>query len=202
VTREFHVEDRRRPESDAREWDAAIALIAARQHGVISRVQLIRIGLTPWAIRGRIRAGRLHPIHRGVYAVGHPNVSREGRYLAAVLASGEGAVLSHRSAADLWELRAAKGDEIDVIATTHRRGDRSIRIHRNALDPRDTMTRNGIRVTRPLRTLLDHAACVTDKIARAGDRQSGLRDSYAILWFCSGIGRGWGCPTASGGCSA
>jgi hypothetical protein len=78
--------------------------------------------LTRHEIGDRIRAGRLHPIHQGVYAVGHRRFSREGRYRAALLFAGEGAVLSHRSAADLWELRASNESEIDVTVPTDRRG--------------------------------------------------------------------------------
>src|SRR3954453_20787193 len=123
MRRGFHLEPHIAAERESRALDAAIATLATRQHGVISREQLEGIGLTRHEIGDRIRAKRLHPLHRGVYAVGHRKVSREGRYLAAVLASGEGAVLSHCSAADLWELRATKEREIDVIARTHRRGD-------------------------------------------------------------------------------
>jgi very-short-patch-repair endonuclease len=83
--------------------------------------------------------------------------------LAAVLAAGDGAALSHRAAADLWELRASREPDIDVIAPTHRRGDAVVRIHRDTLDGSETMTRNGIRVTKPLRTLLDLAACIKDE---------------------------------------
>jgi very-short-patch-repair endonuclease len=148
--------------------DLVLARIAARQEGVISRAQLAEIGFTRHEIRHLIRIGRLHRLHRGVYAVGHRNVSREGRYLAAVLACSEGAVLSHRAAADLWELRTSKEDEIDVTVPRDRRGDKTIRIHRDKLDPGDTMTRNGIRVTKPLRTLLDLAALVPqDQLERA-----------------------------------
>src|SRR4051794_21640510 len=93
-------------ERRSRVLDRAIAALAARQHGVVERMQLLRIGLTRHEIGERIRAGRLHPLHRGVYAVGHRRLSRQGRYLAAVLACGDGAVLSHCAAADLWELRA------------------------------------------------------------------------------------------------
>src|SRR4029453_17902165 len=75
--------------------DAAIARIAARQHGVLSTAQLRACGLSSSAIGDRTGAGRLHRIHRGVYAVGHPNLSYEGGWMAAILACGEGAVLSH-----------------------------------------------------------------------------------------------------------
>src|SRR4051794_12294500 len=126
-------------------------------------MQLERIGLSRHEIGDRVRAGRLHPLHRGIYAVGHRSLSREGRYLAAVLFAGEGAALSHCSAADLWELRASREPDIDVTAPMHRRGDASVRIRQNDLDPRDTMTRAGIRVTKPLRTILDLAAAIDDE---------------------------------------
>jgi predicted transcriptional regulator of viral defense system len=84
--------------------DARVAAIAARQHGLITLTQLIQAGIRRSALSRRVGAGRLHRIHRGVYAVGHPGLSREGRWMAAVLACGDGAALSHRSAAELWDL--------------------------------------------------------------------------------------------------
>src|SRR2546422_13155 len=87
----------------------ALATLAAQQHGVVSTTQLRQLGLDRAAANRRATAGLLHPLHRGVYAVGHASVSIRGRYLAAVLACGPGAVLSHRSAADLWGLRAGSG---------------------------------------------------------------------------------------------
>jgi hypothetical protein len=90
---------------DALGLDAAIAMLAAHQHGVVSRGQLRELDCSRHAIDRRVRAGRLHPLHRGVYAVGHPKISREGHWMAAVLACGEDAVLSHRSAAALWGIR-------------------------------------------------------------------------------------------------
>ena len=163
MPREFHVNRAIDVQRESRAWDAAIAALAARQHGVVGYDQLRRIGLGREAIQWRIDTGRLHPLHRGVYAVGHPEVSREGRYLAAVLAAGAGAVLSHRAAAHLWELRTSKEEEIDVIAPTHRRGDAILVVHAHALRGSETMTRHGIRVTKPLRTLLDLAAAIDDE---------------------------------------
>src|SRR6476620_10387924 len=74
--------------------DVVIALVAERQHGVVTHRQLADTGLTRAAISKRARSGRLHRVYRGVYAVGHAGLSREGRWMAAVLACGEGAVLS------------------------------------------------------------------------------------------------------------
>src|SRR4051812_18754498 len=86
--------------------DRPIAALAARQHGVVARGQLRGLGYKETAIANRVAAGRLHRIHRGVYAVGHPLLSARGRWMAATLAGGRGAVLSHAAAAALWELRA------------------------------------------------------------------------------------------------
>ena len=94
-----------RGQGSSRSCDREIAWIAARQHGVAARVQLTELGLGDGAVDHRVARGLLHPVHRGVYAVGHPVLSRHGAWLAAVLAVGEGAVLSHRSAAALWGIR-------------------------------------------------------------------------------------------------
>jgi predicted transcriptional regulator of viral defense system len=82
--------------------DEVIAVIAARQHGVVAIRQAVGAGVSVDSVLRRARAGRLHRIHRGVYAVGHPGLSIGGRWTAAVLACGEGAVLSHAAAAALW----------------------------------------------------------------------------------------------------
>src|SRR5258708_1957313 len=87
--------------SFAHALDRAVAALAARQHGVVSRRQLLDMGTGRRAIDLRIERGWLHRVHRGVYAVGHPQITREGHWLAAVLACGSDAVLSHRSAAAL-----------------------------------------------------------------------------------------------------
>src|SRR5215212_2302837 len=84
--------------------ERALAALAARQYGVVSGAQLQALGVDRNAIAYRVRIGRLHRVHRGVFAVGHGALTRNGRLLAAVLACGDGAVLSHRSAARLWDL--------------------------------------------------------------------------------------------------
>jgi hypothetical protein len=88
-----------------RGWDGRIAELAEGQHGVVGRGQLLGMGLDDNAVDRRLLLGRLHLVHAGVYAVGHGVVSREGRWMAAVLACGERAVLSHHSAAALWGIR-------------------------------------------------------------------------------------------------
>lgn len=137
-------------------------MLAARQHGVASRAQLTELGLSADAINRRIRAGRLHPVHRGVFAVGHPRITTWGRWMAALLACGPEAVLSHQTAASLWGLLAASRSTIDVTVPGRRRRRRpGIRLHQpRALDAADRTFREGFRVTTVARTLLDLAAVV------------------------------------------
>src|SRR5215212_8346690 len=137
--------------------DQVIARIAARQHGVISYEQLLWAGLSPSGVSRRVQAGRLHRINRGVYAVGHPRVTIEGQWMAAVLACGAGAALSHRSAAELWDLLPARRGavEVSVPVPGGRRHQRGIRLHRCPSLPSDTTRRKGIAVTNPARTIQD-----------------------------------------------
>src|SRR3954452_7969265 len=172
MAREIHLEHHIGAQRESRTMDLALAALAARQHGVVGHEQLERIGFGRRAIARRVEAGRLHPIHRGVYAVGHRRLSREGRYLAAVLFVGERAVLSHCAAADLWELRATKRPHIDVIAPRHRRGDPIVAVHAHALSSHDATTRHGIPVTTPLRTLLDLAAVIDERELERTIRQA------------------------------
>jgi very-short-patch-repair endonuclease len=142
----------------ARSFDALIAALADRQHGVVSRGQLTRLGLGRGAIDHRLECGRLHFVHRGVYAVGHRVLSKEARWLAAVLAAGRGAVLSHRSAAALWGIRHTTSGIVDVTASHTLRPRAGFRPHR-AHPPEDEVTEHdGIPTTTPPRTLLDLAA--------------------------------------------
>jgi very-short-patch-repair endonuclease len=106
----------------------------------------------------RIAKGRLHRLWRGVYAVGRPNVTRYGQWMAAVLACGPAAVLSHDSAAALWEIRRdASGLEVSVV-TSAKRDPEGITVHRRrALRPDEVTTHRGIPVTSPIRTLIDVA---------------------------------------------
>jgi very-short-patch-repair endonuclease len=139
----------------------AVADLAIRQWGVVSAEQLYALGLTPAAVTRRVQAGRLHRLFRGVYAVGHDRLRREGRFLAAVLACGDGAVLSHLSAAAHWELLRTEGTAVDVTARRGRRGVSGIRLHRSrSLDDKDTTNRDGIPVTTLARTLLDLAGTI------------------------------------------
>ena len=141
------------------EREKAIATLAAAQGGSISRLQLICLGLPAKAIDARVRDGRLYVIHRGVYAVGHPHLGRAGRLHAALLATGPGSALSHRTGASLWEMRPTLRARVEVTAIRGgRSGDARLHVHRvRALDPRDITVHEGFTVTTPARTLLDLA---------------------------------------------
>src|SRR4051794_26434919 len=92
-------------------------VLAERQHGVVSRQQLLDAGLSRRGIQHRLKRGRIHSVESGVYAVGRPALTREGRWMAAVLACGPGAMLSHRSAAALWGI-GEEGGAIEVTVRT------------------------------------------------------------------------------------
>lgn len=158
--------------------DQDIAELAARQHGVVARRRLLAMGLSRQAVDKRVRAGRLHRVHRGVYAVGHRRVTFEGTLFAAVLACGEGAVVSHTSAAVLHRLR--NGRQRVVHVTVPGRGGRATRrgmvIHRSAIEPQETGTIDAIPVTSPARTVLDLADTVTRReLERTMDEADYLR---------------------------
>ncbi len=123
----------------------------------------------------RVQSGRLHRIHRGVFAVGHKRLTNEGIWLAAVLACGDGAALSHRSAAALWKLLPASRGIVDITVpgTGGRRKRRGIRLHRSpSLTPAATVRRNGIAVTTPARTLADLRRVSTPEEFRNARRQA------------------------------
>lgn len=149
--------------------DLVIAQLAARQHGVVARRQLLAHGLTRALVEERLASGRLIPLHRGVYAVGHDRLRREGYWLAAVLAVGPGAVLSHRDAASLHEIRFSNGTRIDVSTNMERRHTKKVRIHgRRVLDAAEITTVSGIPVTTVARTLVDLAELLThDQLSKA-----------------------------------
>lgn len=142
--------------------DTLIAQLAERQHGVVEHDQLLALGLTESGIARRLASGRLHRLHRGVYAVGHAKVSAAGRRLAAVLACGRGALISHHTAADLWNIRPSASPRIHVtVPTTAGRRRPGITIHRSrTLRAEHTGEVDGIPVTTVGRTLTDLATCL------------------------------------------
>jgi very-short-patch-repair endonuclease len=137
--------------------------LAEAQHGQISHEQLLGLGYTRHAIAHRVARGRLHAKYRGVYTVGRRTTTRYGEWMAATLACGEDAVLSHRSAGDLWGIRPHKLFPIDLSVTTKGRARHDgLRVHRRStLPPADRTHRHGIPVTTPTRTLIDLATLLT-----------------------------------------
>jgi predicted transcriptional regulator of viral defense system len=149
--------------------DWRVAKLAAGQWGVVSVAQLRALGFSKDAVQRRVRTGRLHRLHHGVYAVGHTVLRREGRWLAAVLACGDGAVLSHRSAAAHWGLLQSEATRTDVTTRRRRAANATIRLHGSrSLIACDTTTHQGIPITSVARTLLDLAATIRpDRLERA-----------------------------------
>jgi very-short-patch-repair endonuclease len=148
-------------------WSGDVWRLARSQHWVVTRAQLMELGLGSEAIRHRLRIGRLHRVMRGVYAVGRPEVDSRGRWMAAVLACGPQALLSHHSAAALLRIRDERPGPIDVVVPDHVvRRHSGIRVHRRAglLSPSDRPARwpasgsvDRIPVTGPVPTLVDLA---------------------------------------------
>ncbi len=155
-----------REKLDPTHLDHRLAALAAGQHGRVARRQLLALGIGSAAIGRRVANGRLHPVHRGVYAVGHVVRSPAGDWMAAVLACGPLAVLSHRSAAALWDMRPRSPFVPDVCVPTRAgRGQPGIAVHRSGtLDARDVTTHRGIPVTSPARTLIDLAEVVPRRV--------------------------------------
>jgi hypothetical protein len=141
--------------------DREIAALAGAQHGVVARRQLAALGLSAQSIDRRLQRARLHLVHRGVYAVGHPALRIEGRWIAAVLAAGKDAVLSHVTAGGAWEMRPLGAGLIHVTVPGDpgRKRRPGLRVHRSrTLTPPDTTTHLGIPITTPARTIIDLAS--------------------------------------------
>jgi very-short-patch-repair endonuclease len=173
----------------ARTADEDLARIASAQHGVVTRSQLLRARVTVSEIRQRLGRGALLPEYRGVYRVGHRAPSLEARYLAAVLACGEGAMLSGRAAGHLLGLLKGPAPTPEVIAPTERRVAGVITRRSRTHDLRDTSTCRGIPVTALARTLVDLAAVLTlDDLARAC-HEAGVRWSTTPAEVEDALGR-------------
>ena len=155
--------------------DRAVSELARRQHGVVGRAQLAALGLSLAEIDGRVRRSRLHRVHQGVYAVGHLALTRNGRFMAAVLACGDGAALSHFSAAVLWRILDDRGQSIHVTAEKERKC-RGAVVHQAPLEG-ERLLRFGIVVTTPARTIVDLADVVQRRrtLERAIDEAEYLR---------------------------
>jgi hypothetical protein len=144
--------------------DRAVADFAGDRHGIVTFRELLALGMTRSGVQRRVVAGRLHPLYRGVYAVGHRAVGVKGRRLAAVHACGRGALLSHRSAADAWGLRRSASARIDVLVpAAGRKAPPGVRVHTTrSLHPDDIAELDGIPITSVARTIVEFAASATD----------------------------------------
>jgi len=155
--------------------DRAIAELATRQHGVVGRAQLLRLGVSAKAIEHRVRCGRLICLHRGVYAVGHLRIDRKGWWWAALLAAGPGAVLSHFSAAARWNLLTPRPTiHLSVPGRTGRLRLDGVVAHRPRSLPDGEVYEHsdGLWTTSVARTLVDLAA-----VARESELESAVEEA-------------------------
>jgi len=156
--------------------------LAARQHGVVAARQLVAAGLARSSIAARVRSGLLHRVHRGVYAVGTERLTIHGRWMAAVLAGGPGAVLSHRPAGSAWNLREWTGRQA-VTVPGWRRDSAAIEFHCARLPADETTVREGIPITSVPRTILDLATILDPRrLARVVEEAEfqGLSDRLSL----------------------
>jgi very-short-patch-repair endonuclease len=176
--------------------DRGIAELATRQHGVVSIAQMHELGWSTSGVGDRLAAGKLHRLYRGVYAVGHMELSRRGRWLAAVFACGPGALVSHRSAAHLWGLRTWSQRETEVTSPARNRRRRGIRLYRAThLADDDRAVVDGIPWASVALTLL--ALAVVDEGSLAGAVAQAERRSLLDLRAVEGLlGRLRGRPGA------
>ncbi|HET7445955.1 MAG TPA: type IV toxin-antitoxin system AbiEi family antitoxin domain-containing protein [Solirubrobacterales bacterium] len=157
-----------------------IARVAKRQHGIVTLRQLEEAGITRAGVARRAERGQLHRVHQGVYAVGYPPSSQEAWWMAAVLACGDGAVLSHMSAAALWDLLNPQDGPIHISLPSQsgRRRRERIRIHRcpSLAAGNEVTKRRDIPVTSVPRTLTDlRRSDCPERLLRRATRQAELR---------------------------
>jgi hypothetical protein len=145
--------------------------LAARQHGVVTTAQLLTAGVGRRSIARRVEAGWLISLHRGVYQVG-PVAARYGREMAALLACGKGAALSHQTAAAIWGF-GVRDDVVHVPVTRDVRSRQGVRVHRTL--SLNAAVHHGLPLITPARTLKDlRRTAAPDEVERA-------REQAAIL---------------------
>lgn len=160
-------DDKSGPRADiSHQSELAVARLAARQLGLAERGQLYGSGLSADQIRHRVRQGRLHPVFRHVYAVGHRAIVPRAHLLAALLSAGPAAFLSHRTAAAVHGLRPINTHDIELTlpGTGGARSQPRLAVHRTAADPHPTELRTVglLRVSSALRLIVELAARETD----------------------------------------
>lgn len=154
-----------------------MAAVAAAQRGLITAAQLTELGCSPGRRESWLRSGRLHRVFHGVYVVGRPMLSREGRWLAAVLACGPGAALSHLCAGAHWGILRAPGETIEVTAPRSRASRPGLTVHRRRTPPRVTV-HCGIPVTTLEQTLEDLARTFAPEALRQAVGEAELRPEF------------------------
>jgi putative AbiEi antitoxin of type IV toxin-antitoxin system/uncharacterized protein DUF559 len=171
--------------------DIGLAELAARQHAVVAMTQLRWLGLSGRAVRDRVASGRLHRVHRGVYSVGHRLLSERGRWMAAVLACGPKAVLSHRSAAALWGLRPdARATSEVSLPSKSARPRAGIDVHvSSTLRPEDLAVRERIPCTSVARTLVDLGDVVGRREVERAVEQAEVLRSFDLRAIEDALGR-------------
>ena len=182
-----------RDQCQSRGVDARIAEIAGRQHGVISREQLMALGLGKDAIQRRLRSGRLIRLHRSVYGVGHLNRSRETVWMAAVLAGGQGTVLSNRPAGAAWAICSSAG-RVEVTVPRQKRPNRRIVFHHVVLPADERTVRHGIPITTVPRTILDLATVLDVRGVERAINEAEIRRRWDELSLHDLLHRYRGCP--------
>jgi very-short-patch-repair endonuclease len=169
-----------------------MAALAQSQHGVATRAQLLELGFRPGAIRRRLEARRLRVVHRGVYAVGPVELTRPGRWMAAVLSCGEGAFLSHRSAAVLWGLMGRESTVVDVTAVHGRGGRIDVAFHECQFIDEDVTVQDSIPVATPTRTVFDLAETIDGRALRSACEEADRLGLLVIKELEGIVERGWG----------
>lgn len=140
-----------------------IGRLAERQHGLVARRQLLDRGIGRGAVEVRVDRGQLCVVHRGVYAVGYRRLSVQGRWMAAVLAGGPAAVLSRRSAGQLWGIVPPASHRPEVTRPSVCRGFDRISFHRGVVRLDERVVEAGIPVTSVARTQFDLAAVLSKR---------------------------------------
>jgi very-short-patch-repair endonuclease len=158
-----------------------LAELASRQHGVVSRAQLLQLGFSREAIRRRVAAQQLHRLHPGVYAVGHWALTMASHDLAAVFACGPQALLSHRAAGRRLGLLRSGAGHVEVTAPRSRGPKPGIVVHRSRLiHPDDRTTVDGIPTTSVARTLVDLADVLNDSLLVAAVNEAEVQRRFDL----------------------
>jgi hypothetical protein len=183
-----------RPKRSFRSRDRELAERATRQHGVVSRRDLLEVGFSRDQIKRMRQARRLHDIHRGVYALGHRVLSQRARWLAAVLASGPDALLSHRCAAALANVRRTSLTYVEVIVPQQRRRIEGVRMHVSTrILERDRHEIDGIPCTSLARTLLDLAAILPRREVERACDEAEVQELFDLTAMEGVLDRARGC---------